>query len=348
MTADSARARSSRRDPPRRFSGAVGRQPSCAGQGMHAMTTPLTCQADVFSLNGADCWLNSAYMGPLPRPVQQAGVAALARRAFPSTSRRTTSSRPPTGSAGCARSWSTRSRRPWPWRRPWPTAWRSSPATCAPGTARTWSCSASSSRATSIRGATGGGWVSSCAPWRRRRRPARRHGRVPAAPRCGTTRCWRRSTRTRHWSRSSRRTGPMARCSTWCGSVRGHVRSGGLRARRHADRRNHAARRRDRATGRAGRPQLQGHAVQLWPRLHGRRRAVRTGSPVEESWLTRAGSENFARLVDYQDAYAPGARRFDSSIRANPVLIGMLEASCRLLLDWQPARDPRLSAGYRA
>ena len=62
------------------------------------------------------------------------------------------------------------------------------------------------------------------------------------------------------------------------------------------------------------------------------------GSPVEESWLTRAGSENFARLVDYQDAYAPGARRFDSSIRANPVLIGMLEASCRLLLDWQPAR----------
>ena len=47
------------------------------------MTEPLTCQADLFSLNGVDCWLNSAYMGPLPKPVQQAGVEALARRAFP-------------------------------------------------------------------------------------------------------------------------------------------------------------------------------------------------------------------------------------------------------------------------
>ena len=49
----------------------------------------------------------------------------------------------------------------------------------------------------------------------------------------------------------------------------------------------------------------------------------------------RAGSENFARLVDYQDAYAAGVRRFDTSLRANPVLICMLEAACQLLLDWQ-------------
>lgn len=62
------------------------------------------------------------------------------------------------------------------------------------------------------------------------------------------------------------------------------------------------------------------------------------GRPVEESWLMRAGSENFARLVDYQDAYAAGLRRFDTSLRANPVLISMLEAACQLLLDWQPAR----------
>lgn len=61
-------------------------------------------------------------------------------------------------------------------------------------------------------------------------------------------------------------------------------------------------------------------------------------SPLEESWLTRAGSDNFARLVDYEDAYASGMRRFDTSLRSNPTLIGMLEASCRLLLEWQPAR----------
>lgn len=61
-------------------------------------------------------------------------------------------------------------------------------------------------------------------------------------------------------------------------------------------------------------------------------------SPLEESWLMRAGSENFARLVDYEDGYAPGMRRFDTSLRANPFLIRMLEAACQLLLEWEPAR----------
>jgi selenocysteine lyase/cysteine desulfurase len=60
--------------------------------------------------------------------------------------------------------------------------------------------------------------------------------------------------------------------------------------------------------------------------------------PIEESWLMRAGSENFARLVDYQDAYASGMRRFDTSLRANPSLTGMLGASAKLLLEWQPTR----------
>ena len=62
------------------------------------------------------------------------------------------------------------------------------------------------------------------------------------------------------------------------------------------------------------------------------------GCPTDESWLMRRGSEDFARLVDYQDDYAPGMRRYDTSTRSNPVLIGMLEAACRLLVDWQPER----------
>ncbi|MGL4229860.1 MAG: aminotransferase class V-fold PLP-dependent enzyme [Casimicrobium sp.] len=60
--------------------------------------------------------------------------------------------------------------------------------------------------------------------------------------------------------------------------------------------------------------------------------------PLEESWLMRAGSENFARLVDYQDDYDRGMRRFDTSLRANPSLIGMLGASAQLLLEWRPER----------
>lgn len=61
-------------------------------------------------------------------------------------------------------------------------------------------------------------------------------------------------------------------------------------------------------------------------------------SPLEESWLMRSGSDNFARLVDYEDAYAPGMRRFDTSLRANPMLIAMLEEACHMLLEWQPGR----------
>ena len=35
------------------------------------------------------------------------------------------------------------------------------------------------------------------------------------------------------------------------------------------------------------------------------------GEPLEENWLNREGSENFKNLVDYQDGYQKGARRFD-------------------------------------
>ena len=62
------------------------------------------------------------------------------------------------------------------------------------------------------------------------------------------------------------------------------------------------------------------------------------GRPLGESWLMRKGSEDFSQLLDYPDDYAPGMRRYDTSTRGNPSLIGMLEASCGLLHTWQPAR----------
>lgn len=52
----------------------------------------------------------------------------------------------------------------------------------------------------------------------------------------------------------------------------------------------------------------------------------------------RKGSEDFSRLVDYQDEYAPGMRRFDTSTRVNPSLIMMLDKSCELLSDWRAER----------
>lgn len=60
----------------------------------------------------------------------------------------------------------------------------------------------------------------------------------------------------------------------------------------------------------------------------------REGEPIEHNWITRAGSENFARLVDYRDDYAPGARRYDVGERSNFVLLPMANEAMRRVLDW--------------
>jgi selenocysteine lyase/cysteine desulfurase len=65
---------------------------------------------------------------------------------------------------------------------------------------------------------------------------------------------------------------------------------------------------------------------------------MRDAEPLEEGWLMRKGSEDFTRLVDYQDTYADGMRRFDTSTRANPSLILMLDRAVEQLLAWEPVR----------
>ena len=61
------------------------------------------------------------------------------------------------------------------------------------------------------------------------------------------------------------------------------------------------------------------------------------GVPLEENWINRRGSENFAALVDYEEAYADGAIRYDVGERSNFLLLPMLEAALRLVSDWTPA-----------
>ena len=58
------------------------------------------------------------------------------------------------------------------------------------------------------------------------------------------------------------------------------------------------------------------------------------GQPLEQNWISRAGSENFARLIDYRDEYQPGARRFDVGERSNFALMPQSIAALRMLLDW--------------
>ena len=62
------------------------------------------------------------------------------------------------------------------------------------------------------------------------------------------------------------------------------------------------------------------------------------GTPLEENWITRRGSERFNELVNYRDEYQPGAIRYDMGERSNFLLLPMLEAALEQVLDWGPER----------
>ncbi len=58
------------------------------------------------------------------------------------------------------------------------------------------------------------------------------------------------------------------------------------------------------------------------------------GRPLEEGWIARAGSEDFAGLVRYRDDYQPGAIRHDMGERANLLLMPIALAALRQTLEW--------------
>jgi selenocysteine lyase/cysteine desulfurase len=72
------------------------------------------------------------------------------------------------------------------------------------------------------------------------------------------------------------------------------------------------------------------------------------GRPLEESWLNRAGSESFATLADYTDAYRPGAQRFNQGESAQFQLIPMALAALTQIEAWSVTSiQERLSAWTR-
>jgi selenocysteine lyase/cysteine desulfurase len=60
----------------------------------------------------------------------------------------------------------------------------------------------------------------------------------------------------------------------------------------------------------------------------------RGGEPIEHNWINRRGSEDFSGLVDYQEVFQPGARRYDVGERSNFVLLPMANEALRQILDW--------------
>jgi selenocysteine lyase/cysteine desulfurase len=72
------------------------------------------------------------------------------------------------------------------------------------------------------------------------------------------------------------------------------------------------------------------------------------GQPIEESWLNRAGSENFATLADYTDAYRAGAQRFNQGESAQFQLIPMALAALTQIEAWSVRNiQERLAAWTR-
>ncbi len=60
----------------------------------------------------------------------------------------------------------------------------------------------------------------------------------------------------------------------------------------------------------------------------------REGDPIEHNWINRRGSEDFSKLVQYEDAFQPGARRFDVGERSNFILLPMANEALRQVLAW--------------
>ena len=69
------------------------------------------------------------------------------------------------------------------------------------------------------------------------------------------------------------------------------------------------------------------------------------GTPLEWSWITREGSEDFSKLVHYRDGFRPGARRFDVGEPSNFALMPMVSEGLRQIQQWTvPAIQHTLAA----
>lgn len=61
------------------------------------------------------------------------------------------------------------------------------------------------------------------------------------------------------------------------------------------------------------------------------------GKPVENNWISRKNSEDFAGLVNYEEQYQPGAMRYDVGEHSNFVLLPMFAEALRQVKKWGPA-----------
>jgi selenocysteine lyase/cysteine desulfurase len=88
--------------------------------------------------------------------------------------------------------------------------------------------------------------------------------------------------------------------------------------------------------------------------------AFDNGRPVEENWINRSASEDFAGLVNYKDTYQAGALRYEVGEHSNFILVPMLLKAVQQLNNWgveriqeycrqlsAPAIESLTTLGYR-
>ena len=63
------------------------------------------------------------------------------------------------------------------------------------------------------------------------------------------------------------------------------------------------------------------------PRLTG-------GIPLEEGWIVRKNSEDFTSLIDYEEEYQPGAKRYDVGQRSNFITLPMMREALMQVKEW--------------
>lgn len=62
------------------------------------------------------------------------------------------------------------------------------------------------------------------------------------------------------------------------------------------------------------------------------------GVPIEQTWMSRAGAEDFTSLVDYVEELRPGARRFDMGEFSQFTLLPMSVAALTQVVEWDVPR----------
>ncbi len=60
------------------------------------------------------------------------------------------------------------------------------------------------------------------------------------------------------------------------------------------------------------------------------------GKPIEESWMNRLRSNDFGNLTDYERQYRSGAARYNLGESSNFILVPMLQKALDQLLEWGP------------